>query len=464
MTDRSHERLLREETLLKRRPWYLLAAGLLTLSAFTREPLVLLCALLTLVIGLVPEIWYRRGFHRLTIRQQAHPPALIFGAEGVLTISVENYKLLPLPWLEIETELPASLTPLNARSAPSHKDERALLRSTFALWPFQRVTRRYRFRCAQRGLHTLGPLQLRSSDPFGWLLREEQRDITASLLVYPPVVPLAAFGLASRAPFGLQTTPRRLLEDPLRFAGVRPYQPGDDPRMLHWKASARSGQLSTKVFDPSYEPRLLLVLNVTTFREAWMGIDSDLQELLISLTASLAVWGLEAGYQVGLLANSLLAPWPEETQVADGERSLLRGPGATYYARASLPFGRGAEQRTALLTTLARLLPYLGSPLDPLLEAEMPQLLPGTTLLLLSAADMLQESTLEILLAVQRHGHAVHLVLVGGDIAPALLERCTLPIHHLRGRELWHELLETAGTVEAAHSRAAGTPLELQLA
>ena len=48
-------------------------------------------------------------------------------------------------------------------------------------------------------------------------------------------------------PSGEQVTNRRIVEDPLRLAGVRDYRPGDSVRHIHWKSTARQGRLQTKV-------------------------------------------------------------------------------------------------------------------------------------------------------------------------------------------------------------------------
>ncbi|WP_376796406.1 DUF58 domain-containing protein [Thermogemmatispora sp.] len=451
MSDGSHPQAtqMARETLLKRRPWYGLAVTLLLLSAVSRQPLVFLAALFALVCGLVPELWYRRSLWRLRLDLELDRSAVPLGQEVTLTLRAENRKLLPLPWLEVEIEIPRQLPLLSGRSLPSYKANRALLVNGLAIWGYQRVRRRYRLRCPQRGVYSLGPLLVRTGDPFGWLIRQELLERQVRLLVYPQVLPLADFGLTTLAPLGTQTSLLRLLEDPLRFAGVRPYQPGDDPRYLHWKASARGAGLYRKLFEPASTARLLLALNINTFREPWMGIDAGLQELLISLTASLAVWGLQAGYQVGLLVNSLLAPWDERQTGPEEGRQLVRSDQATYHARVAVPCARGDEQELLLLRTLARLLPYMGAAIDPLLEPESLPLPAGGTLLLITAASVLQESTVECLLELRRRGLAPQLVLVGeeDEVAAAAVQKAAglIPVRHLQGKEQWHELCQMAG-------------------
>jgi uncharacterized protein (DUF58 family) len=459
-TDRFFSRYARDETLIRRRPWYVLALALLLLSALTHQSVVFLAALFALVCGLVPEIWYRHALHQLVLRQEVNLRQAFFGETITLSISVENRKVLPLPWLEVEDELPAQVMLLTGRASPTYKVNRVALVNAFSLWSFQRVTRRYQLRCTARGVYTFGPTMLRSGDPFGWLVHEEQAAAKATLLVYPLVAPLEAFGLPARHPLGDEVTPRRLLEDPLRIAGVREYQIGDDPRRIHWKATARAGALRSKIYEPSSQHRLLILLEVTTYKESWMGIDPEMQELTIAAAASLALWGLDAGYSVGLLANSLLIPLPGENSSSDGPPPT----GASTHAgvpRVHVPFAHERGQRQRVLSALGRLLPYLGLPLETLIDEARMRLPAGSTVVLVSAAGVLREPIIERLLDLRAQGASIHLVLTGdAETAPGAVTY-DIPMHRAGGREVWHELVRSAAEQADGDRGRSATSLHL---
>ena len=55
----------------------------------------------------------------------------------------------------------------------------------------------------------------------------------------------------SRRPIGDVRLTHRLYEDPTRIAGVRPYEAGDPLNRIHWRATARTGRLHSKVYEPS---------------------------------------------------------------------------------------------------------------------------------------------------------------------------------------------------------------------
>jgi len=74
------------------------------------------------------------------------------------------------------------------------------------------------------------------------------------LLVYPRIIPLTGYDLTSRRPIGDVLLMHRLFEDPTRISGVRPYELGDPLNRVHWRATARTGVLHSKVHEPSRWP------------------------------------------------------------------------------------------------------------------------------------------------------------------------------------------------------------------
>jgi uncharacterized protein (DUF58 family) len=201
-TGRFYDAAVDTSPLKKRRGWYLLAALLLLLSIVAHQSIAFLAAGFVLVLGLVPELWYRRAWRDLVVRHETSAPRVFFGEEVTLSLRLENRKFLPLPWLELADEIPAQLHLMQGRVSPSYKPLRSNLVQAASLWSFQRVTRRYRFRCLQRGRFMFGPTVARCSDPFGWLINEIRLETPASVTVYPLLVPLTTFGLPAAHPLG----------------------------------------------------------------------------------------------------------------------------------------------------------------------------------------------------------------------------------------------------------------------
>ncbi len=453
------------EMLKKRRAWYVLALVLFLLSLPLQQPLLFLASLFILMIGLVPDLWYRQGLRHLLVRQQVNQRHLFLGEDVILSVIIENQKLLPLPWLDVENKITPPLAILSSRVRLLQKTEQDTLMSTWLLWSFQRVTRRYRIRCDTRGLHVFGPMRLRCSDPFGWLETEITLPAGEVLLVYPLVAPLETLGLSSIHPFGEYASHRRLLEDPLRVVGVRDYLPGDDPRRIHWKATAHSGVLRSKVYEPGSMRRLLLLLDAWNYSDEAKGSDIELQELTITTAASLAVWALEEGYQVGLLANCAVALSPLEDISHDGiqqeERKVEKLMTTEISAPVTrIPFSLDTEQHDRLLSTLARLVPRYNTTIERVIDTEERMFPLGTTIVLISAINTLNEATVERLLDLRIGGAAIHLVLTGNE-DELKTDLYDLAVHYPGGKEKWRELIATVKNGPRDVAGTSSTSLQL---
>jgi uncharacterized protein DUF58 len=251
------------------------------------------------------------------------------------------------------------------------------------------------------------------------------------------------------------------LEDPLRVAGIRPYQPGDEQRRIHWKATARLGSLQSKILETSTRHTVLIFLDIRTFAQVSKGYLPDLVELVISAAASVANWGLEQGYAVGLVSNgTLLAPeldaFMGDGQIdADDENTDTRARIAKAVARAGVaqrlriaPSPRG-EQLPRLLDGLARLLPYYGGSMQPLLAAEESSLPAGATVVYIGAETLVDVPTIVALRRFKSMGRSVSLLLTASDLADggeehADLFLADLDVHRIGGGAEWRSLYADA--------------------
>ncbi len=480
-----------DQTLLQRRPLYVIAVALILGTFIVHQPLLVVAGLLVLVLAVVPELWYRYGLRGVKIRRAPVTRQAMFGDEVEVELAVENRQLLPLPWLEISDEFPEALPLIDVRGRASYHAERVTVTSALGLWAYQRVRRRFHVRCLARGAFRFGPMLLRMSDPFGMLTREERQAQAAVLLVYPLVAPLERLGLPPDAPFGERKSPRRLLEDPLRIAGVRPYLYGDEPRRIHWKATARAGALQSKIYEPATQHSLAVFLDVRTYQRALFGYDPVLTELAITAAASVANWALEQGYAVGVYANSALAA-PELDDPLDGA-GADQGGAAAEAARGLLaitgesegaPGGDSGQEReddaadavrrlrtklsgtlrlriapasnpaqlTRILDGLARLLPFGGLPMEQILAAEEGRLPLGTTVVYIGAEPAVDVPIIVALRRLKTQGHAISLLLTAAreDEAAApggaagespVMHLAGLDAHRLGGRETWNGLM-----------------------
>ena len=129
--------------------------------------------------------------------------------------------------------------------------------------------------------------------------------------------------------------------------------------------------------------------------------------------------------------------------------------------RVRVPMASDNSQRERILSALGRLMPYFGSPMDTLIEAERFVLPPGTTVVLVSAAAALRETTIESLVDLRTHGAVVHLALTGDAESKMGADTYDLPLHRLGGREVWHELVTTVDDERRENTGRSSTSLHL---
>lgn len=413
-----------------RRFWVSGTIILLLLSYLEQSVLLGLCALLIASLGAVPEIWQRLVLRQVRFERGFTPARVRFGETTRYIVQVENHKRLPIPWLEIEDEFALDLDMPGAPVYPSYKADRQLFITSLSLWANQRVTRRYRVIPLARGVWNFGPTYLRAGDPFGFLDDERkviQRGGQHSLTVLPLVVPLARFGLPSRYPFGEIETRRRVLEDTSQINGARDYQPGDPLRRVHWKATAHQGTLQSKVHPYTTAHTLVMFMDIYTTPNPAMGIKSALFELGVAAAASIATWANGQRYAVGLVSNGLpqAAGANEMTSFTDA-KAFMRVPPST-----------NPNHLTRLLEALARLQPYFGTPIDRMLAREQASLPPGATIILISAAEALQQATVARLERLRRRGYTVAVLLTGDEP----VETGALLTYRIGGEDTWHEFV-----------------------
>lgn len=171
--------------------------------------------------------------------------------------------------------------------------------------------------CSRRGLFTLGPTSLRTSDPFGIFTVQVHNPATRSLLVLPPVVPLPSIQIAPGGRAG-EGIPRPDAPEKTVSAGsVREYTPGDSLRFIHWPTTARRGKPYVRIFDGTPSSDWWIVLDLNEQAHLGHGYDSTLEHSVI-LAASLADRGIRAHHTVGLASAGKEPTWlpPEngETQ------------------------------------------------------------------------------------------------------------------------------------------------------
>jgi uncharacterized protein (DUF58 family) len=119
----------------------------------------------------------------------------------------------------------------------------------------------YRVHGQRRGRHLLGPLRLRLVDPFGLVERGAVGTDAASLIVVPRVHPLGAEGPAGGHGGGGEGSRRTIAVHGEDDVSTREYRHGDDLRKVHWRATARTGELMVRLEERPWRAQATLLLD-----------------------------------------------------------------------------------------------------------------------------------------------------------------------------------------------------------
>lgn len=246
--------------------------------------------LLLAVLPLICVLALHRTRHRVSGSRRLSPMRVPAGAEARVQLRLDNTSRMPTGLLMLQDRVPYVLGP----------------RPRFVLDRVEPGGHRevsYRVRSDLRGRYPLGPLQLRLSDPFG--LVELTRSFSAydTLTVIPRTEALPPVRLTGESS-GYGDGSRRSLalagEDDVIPRG---YRRGDDLRRVHWRSTARYGELMVRREEQPQRSRATVLLDTRRLAYEGAGPDSAF-EWAVSGTASALVHLLEQGYAVRLLTDT----------------------------------------------------------------------------------------------------------------------------------------------------------------
>ena len=304
----------------------LLSLALIVIGSGLNVPIVILLGLVTLMIEVVHEAWARAGVRDVRYSRRLSARRAAFGDEIDMDVEVWNRRRLPLPWLQADDEATPGVTVRERELMDGAEPGTEVLRNAWTLRPWERVVRRFHVGADRRGVFTIGPVDLSVGDPFALLAASDLRPETDTFLVWPRTIPTTEIEPPDQ--WGdLDLAKTGLAEDPSRFAGVRPYAPGDPIRRIHARTSARVGQPMTKRFEPSREREVLIALDVQTIDgPAWeAGFGSDDVESLYVVAGSLARTLGNRRVAFGLMAAGYTGA---ETRIASVAGLVGARPGA----------------------------------------------------------------------------------------------------------------------------------------
>jgi uncharacterized protein (DUF58 family) len=261
-----------------------------------------------------------------------------------VTYTLRNTSRIPKPWLEVHnpTTLPGGLP---GRAIPlGMRAERSWL---------------VRVPLVRRGHFRIEPLQIRTGDPFGFFEASASVGQGVTVVVYPRIEPIPLWRLPAANVEGSQSTPERTLQTTPLATTVRPWAPGDSFNRIHWRATARHGEIQVKEFELEQTADAWIVLDLDRSVQAGRGDESTV-EAAVRVAAAVADKAVMENRAVGLTVNA--------------------------HRTAVLPADRGSRQHLKIMQLLAAVDGDGSTPLVETLVTTAPRLRRGMTAVVVTSS------------------------------------------------------------------------------
>lgn len=245
-----------------------------------------------------------RTRYRLACTRRLDPSRVEAGRPATVRLHLDNVSRLPSGVMLMEDALPYSLGG----------------RPRFVLDRVEPQGARdvsYPARSDVRGRFAVGPLSVRLADPFGLCELARSFASTDELVVTPVVSHLPPVRLGGDWAGGGDSTARSVATSGPDDVATREYRHGDDLRRVHWRSTARVGELMVRREEQPFQHRATLLLDGRTLAHRGDGAASSF-EWAVSAVASIGVALARAGFGLSLLRDTGDALGPPGLPLTEG--------------------------------------------------------------------------------------------------------------------------------------------------
>lgn len=243
-----------------------------------------------ILLPLVTAFFLGRSHYRLGLVRSLSPSLVEAGQPVRVQLDLSNDGRMPTGLLLLEERLPYALG-----TGPRFVVDRMGTK-----W---KRTVGYSVRSEVRGRFSIGPMTVRLSDPFGLVELNRAFQTVAPMVVTPRVETLPAIPLTGAWTGSGDNRPRAFAAGSAEDVTVREYRRGDDLRRVHWRSSARVGDLMVRREEQPWQSRATLFLDNRTSSHRGSGAASSLEHA-VSIAASVAVHLVQRGFVVRLVTAS----------------------------------------------------------------------------------------------------------------------------------------------------------------
>ncbi|MEV7802505.1 DUF58 domain-containing protein [Microbispora sp. NPDC088329] len=232
-------------------------------------------AVLIIAMPLLASLVVARTRYRLACARRLGPARVQAGEESTVTLRLENVTRLPTGLLLVEDTLQYALG-TRPRFVLDRMEPRGIREID------------YKVSSDLRGRFPIGPLSVRIADPFGLVELARSFTITDTLVVTPEVVPLPPVRLSGEYSGGGDSSTRSVAAAGDDDVAPREYRQGDDLRRVHWRSTARHGELMVRREEQEWQSRGALLLDTRRHAHRGEGPRSSF-EVAVSAAASIGI-------------------------------------------------------------------------------------------------------------------------------------------------------------------------------
>ncbi|MFC4535302.1 DUF58 domain-containing protein [Sphaerisporangium dianthi] len=268
-----------------------LASGFAALlcAFFLGEHDLLRVSVLIIALPLLAALVVARTRYRLSCARRLDPARVKVGSDSTVTVRLENVTRLPTGLLLVEDTVPYAVG-TRPRFVLDRVESRGIREID------------YKVRSDLRGRFPIGPLSVRIADPFGLVELTRAFTATDTLMVLPEVVPLPHVRLSGELTGGGDSRSTSVAAAGDDDIGPREYRQGDDLRRVHWRSTARYGELMVRREEQQWQSRGALLLDTRRHAHRGEGPRSSF-EVGVSAAASIGMQLAREGLGLRLVTD-----------------------------------------------------------------------------------------------------------------------------------------------------------------
>ncbi|WP_062047019.1 DUF58 domain-containing protein [Bacillus sp. JCM 19034] len=337
-------------------------------------------------------IYVRWGLAKIDYHRTFSQATAYVGEEIELIDEIANKKLLPVPWVRLESKINKNLQFGQVEGTSRGEMHRTL----FSLMPYQKIKRRQKVLCTKRGYYQFETVSMSTGDAIGFDEAFKTVHSSAAVTVFPKIREKEDIPLPAQSWVGEIMVKRWIIEDPFLVAGVREYSTSDPMHTINWKATARTGKMQVNQYDYTADLCLMIYVNFDQTEDKWRPIvNEDTIERALSYAASIAHYSIDQGIATGFGCNSYLVT------NRDKKESIRITP------------GNGHSHLTFMLDHMAKAHTDISSLFYEFLEEDVTRQREKTDFLIIT--NVITEKVKHHITILEKQGHSVETLLLEDD-------------------------------------------------